>query len=209
MIKAKKTSALLIGASLLLSIPTMSSLAEGTGYTGPTVGGGLNIAEPYAGNGTFIPGVPNPNSIPQGGIPYMPVEPERPFIPGVPNPNSNPDNLPDYIEFVDFDKDKDKDKDQKGNVRNVKAGESFSITLKENASTGYTWTYTATPSMGITQMGVNESGKKDSDSKTVGQETKKTWTFLANKAGTYTLTFKYARANGAAEKTQTYTVYVK
>ncbi len=138
-----------------------------------------------------MPGVPNPNGE------------HSPFIPGVPNPNADDSDMDSKIKYVDLS-------GEKGNKRTVKVGEKFSITLKENTSTGYKWSYTATPSMGLTQMGISTSDGKTS-SGTVGEESKKTWTFLANKAGTYTLTFTYAREFDSAKpaKTQVYTIVVK
>ncbi|UNT71709.1 protease inhibitor I42 family protein (plasmid) [Bacillus sp. N447-1] len=91
----------------------------------------------------------------------------------------------------------------------VKAGKTFDITLEENLSTGYSWSYTTnTDSIQL----VTENVKEPEQSDAVGVPTKKTWTFKATKAGTYTLKFACSQTWEKGQKpaqTLTYTVKVK
>ncbi|UNT71659.1 protease inhibitor I42 family protein (plasmid) [Bacillus sp. N447-1] len=91
----------------------------------------------------------------------------------------------------------------------VTVGKTFDITLGENLSTGYSWSYTTNTDR--IQL-VTENIKDPKESDAVGEPTKKTWTFKATKAGTYTLKFDYShRLEKGQKPTQslTYTVKVK
>ncbi|MEH6890303.1 protease inhibitor I42 family protein [Bacillus sp. JJ864] len=91
----------------------------------------------------------------------------------------------------------------------VTVGKTFDITLEENVSTGYSWSYTTnTDRIQLVSENVKEPEKSDA----VGMPTKKTWTFKATQAGTYTLKFDYSQTWEKGQKpaqTLTYTVKVK
>lgn len=90
-------------------------------------------------------------------------------------------------------------------INAVRTGENFSVTLQENASTGYQWTYTA--AAGLEKVGESVVPPKAG---LVGAPSKKTWTFRAANAGNYTLQFAYARSweTGVAPA-QTVTLRIK
>jgi inhibitor of cysteine peptidase len=67
----------------------------------------------------------------------------------------------------------------------VKLGQKFTVTLEENASTGYEWTYTIKDN-GITLISTDTEPL-------VGASENKQWTFKAGKIGTYKLVFTLAR----------------
>lgn len=67
----------------------------------------------------------------------------------------------------------------------VKLDQKFTVTLEENASTGYAWTYTIKDN-GINFVSVDTENL-------VGASENKQWTFKASKKGTYKLVFTYAR----------------
>ena len=69
-------------------------------------------------------------------------------------------------------------------------GEEFTITLEENASTGFTWGYIADPAEGLTEVS-NEFIEPDID--VVGAAGSRQFVFKAEEAGSFTLTFQYAR----------------
>ncbi len=218
-------SAFLLGVSLLLTVSALPVLAEGQPNAGPALGGGSNISVPYTPSqgGTYIPGVPSPDSGTGTFIPGVPSPDSGTgtFIPGVPNPDSgtgtfipgvpNPDNgTGTFIPGVPNPYPADGETGKISGVRMVKLGEKFTITLKENPSTGYVWSYKANPGTGLTQTDISSSAGKES-SKTVGAEGSKTWTFLANTVGTYELIFTNAREFGSSSpvKTQAHTIIVK
>lgn len=72
----------------------------------------------------------------------------------------------------------------------VKEGQ-FSITLEENASTGYLWSYTADAEA---LKLVSENTQTAKNPNLVGAPSLKTWVFRAEKAGLFTLNFAYARS---------------
>ncbi|SDF55367.1 inhibitor of cysteine peptidase [Fontibacillus panacisegetis] len=78
------------------------------------------------------------------------------------------------------------------NVKEVTAGESFKITLEENTSTGYSWSYKS-DSDAIQLIAENSEAPSQTDPPMMGAPSQKTWTFKADKKGTYTLKFSYAR----------------
>ncbi|OMD36959.1 hypothetical protein BSK56_31780 [Paenibacillus borealis] len=99
---------------------------------------------------------------------------------------------------------------ESGHVKKVAAGETFEITLEENASTGYSWSYAAD---GDTLELIAEKSKypEQTDPPMVGVASQKTWTFKATKAGTYTLKFTYTQAWEKDQKpaqTVNYTIQV-
>jgi inhibitor of cysteine peptidase len=90
-----------------------------------------------------------------------------------------------------------------GKVNTINKGSQFAVVLEENASTGYSWEYTA-DKKAITL------NKEESIVDKVGAPTQKMWTFEANKSGTYKIEFTYARPweKATAGKTVEYTVKV-
>lgn len=265
--KTKKTTALLLGASLLLSVPALPVLAEGD-YN-PYVGGNTNLQVQYNGfnpynptnnggdestrytnypssdwnnNGTgYIPNYPsfdggipyNPSYdfsdrgtgyIPyyppfDGGIPYDPSYdfsdrgtgyiPYYPFDGCTPyNPYDFSDQGTGYIPYYPDDRSGcivyPTCEPQRSYTRNVCANQDFSITLDTNPSTGYSWSYTASPSRCLRLMGAYTTASSNMP----GAPEKMNYTFRARRRGTYTLTFKYGRGSSTV-KTVTYTVYVR
>ena len=73
-----------------------------------------------------------------------------------------------------------------------KKADTYEITLEENATTGYVWSYT------MSEEGILEetSAEYTSTNKEglMGAPSDKTWTFKALKPGTAVLTFSYARS---------------
>lgn len=89
------------------------------------------------------------------------------------------------------------------------AGKSFTISLEENPSTGYSWSYKADP--GLTFISEKSVSLKE-EPMMVGAPDQKTWTFQAKKAGTYKIQFDYARPwekDTAPIQSQTYIVHVQ
>ena len=90
-------------------------------------------------------------------------------------------------------------KDTRPIVLEETLAETFTIELAENASTGYTWSYTIEPEAGITLVS-NEYAEAEQDEdaddelQPVGAAGTRTWTFSADELGTYMMTFTYARA---------------
>jgi|GEM_PF-1252461 len=76
------------------------------------------------------------------------------------------------------------------------AGGSFVIELEENASTGYTWSYSIEPEDGLTVL-ANELIAIDTD--VIGAPDIRSFTLRADEEGVYTITFTYARPFEAAE----------
>ncbi|MGG4217847.1 protease inhibitor I42 family protein [Paenibacillus jamilae] len=96
-------------------------------------------------------------------------------------------------------------KDEK--IKEVTVGEAFKISLEENSTTGYAWSYTTdSKEIKLISKSVKEIKAED---KLDGAPTQKNWTFKAGKPGTYTLKFSYARPwEKGASKTVTYTIKV-
>lgn len=95
-------------------------------------------------------------------------------------------------------------------VNTVRKSEPFRVQLEENATTGYSWTYQSS-SASVKRIG-EKSEPIAAQADLVGAPVQKTWTFRADRPGTYTLTFVYARsweANDSTAQTITYTIKVK
>lgn len=85
----------------------------------------------------------------------------------------------------------------------VNKDQKFSVVLKQNASTGYSWSYTADKKV------IKLKSKRTFN--LVGAPVEKVWTFQANKSGIYKLKFTYTRSwekDAAPAKTAEYTVNV-
>lgn len=85
----------------------------------------------------------------------------------------------------------------------VNKGQKFSVVLEENASTGYSWSYTANKKV------IKLKSKKTSN--LIGAPVEKIWTFQANKSGNYKIKFTYSRPwekDTAPAKTAEYSVNV-
>jgi inhibitor of cysteine peptidase len=84
----------------------------------------------------------------------------------------------------------------------IKRGQKFTVTLEENASTGYAWRYT------IEANAINLINVETMN--LVGAPTQKMWNFTANKKGTYKIKFTYARPweKTDSDKTVEYTINV-
>lgn len=96
-----------------------------------------------------------------------------------------------------------------GESNTVKAGSKFIIALKENATTGYSWTYKISDKKGIALY--SEQGLDPvKDTGLVGSGIDKVWEFDALKAGKYTITYQYKRPfETKAIETLTYAVVVQ
>ncbi len=200
--KGTKTSALLLGASLLLTMPTLPTLADGVTLSPPTVGADYynpQNAKPYPmpGYDPSIPQDPKPYPMPGTGDPSIPQDAKPYPMPGY-DPGSS-------SSFDPGSSSSSRSSTQKGECRKVKVGVTFTITLKENTSSGYEWSYTTTSSTALKQIGV--SGSASNPKGTATKDTDKTWTFLACKSGTYTFKFSYT-CDGRVAKTQTYTIEI-
>jgi inhibitor of cysteine peptidase len=73
----------------------------------------------------------------------------------------------------------------------VTVGERFTVSLKENPTTGYAWDMKAGP--GLTLVGDAFAGPSPSPSPLMGAGGMHSWVFEAAKAGTLTLTGLYVR----------------
>lgn len=96
----------------------------------------------------------------------------------------------------------------KANV--VKKNRTFTVTLEENPSTGYAWSFEANPAFKL--IGTKTIEPKGTDIGLVGAPVKKVWTFRAVQKGVFTLKFAYARSwekGVAPEKTSEYIFFVK
>ena len=71
-------------------------------------------------------------------------------------------------------------------------GKVATISLEENATTGYTWHYLVDDESVLSFLS-EETKTTTSDEKIVGAPTIHTWKFTADKAGTTTLKFAYCR----------------
>lgn len=93
----------------------------------------------------------------------------------------------------------------------IKVGGKFIVALKENATTGYVWSYKISNEKGIAIY--SETALEALVAPTtpiMGAGIDKVWEFSALKAGTYTITYQYKRAweEKAIEKL-TYKVIIK
>ncbi len=96
-----------------------------------------------------------------------------------------------------------------GESNTVKAGSKFIVALKENATTGYSWTYKISDKKGIALY--SEQGLDPvKDTGLVGAGIDKVWEFDALKAGKYTITYQYKRPfETKAIETLTYAVVIQ
>lgn len=74
----------------------------------------------------------------------------------------------------------------------LKAGDSFTVTLRANASTGYQWQLKTPLDESILQL--IDSKYIPYKSRRIGADGKQLWTFKALKAGQVTIFFKYVRS---------------
>lgn len=96
-----------------------------------------------------------------------------------------------------------------GKINTFKVGQKFSVVLEENATTGYSWTYTKNDK--VIKL-VNEISRCFCDKKLLGAPTTKVWIFKATKKGNYEIKFSYARPwekKTPPVKTAVYTVKIK
>lgn len=97
-----------------------------------------------------------------------------------------------------------------GESNTVKAGSKFIVALKENATTGYSWTYKISNKKGIALYSEQVLEPLSADTNIVGVGADKVWEFSALKAGKYTITYQYKRPFEAkAIETLTYAVVVQ
>lgn len=97
-----------------------------------------------------------------------------------------------------------------GQSNTVKAGSRFIVALKENATTGYTWTYKINNKKGITIYSEEALEPVTADQTIVGAGADKVWEFSALKPGKYTITYQYKRPfERKAIETLTYVVIVQ
>ena len=90
----------------------------------------------------------------------------------------------------------------------AKAGEDFSISLEENASTGYTWIMEKDDKVTLVE---DITAQGDVPENMVGVPYTRTWTFKCDEAGEYKIKFTYARSFESAQPAEVieYTVTVK
>lgn len=83
--------------------------------------------------------------------------------------------------------------------------DTVTVTLEENATTGYTWAYSLEP-QDVLKFESDDFISANTDDKTVGVGGLHTFVFKAQKPGEVTMTLKYARAweDTEADKTLTY-----
>ncbi|MBP6915557.1 MAG: protease inhibitor I42 family protein [Smithellaceae bacterium] len=74
----------------------------------------------------------------------------------------------------------------------LKAGDSFTVTLRANASTGYQWQLKTPLDESILQL--IDSKYIPYKSRRIGADGKQLWTFKALKTGQATIFFKYVRS---------------
>ncbi|HOP37491.1 MULTISPECIES: protease inhibitor I42 family protein [Mesotoga] len=88
-------------------------------------------------------------------------------------------------------------------MNEVTLGTTFTVTLEENASTGYTWQYV------VLGDGITEKSKEISVDKSdkVGAPSKVTWTFQAVDEGYSTIIFRYFRSWEGKESAVDYKAY--
>jgi predicted secreted protein len=90
----------------------------------------------------------------------------------------------------------------------VQQDSKFSISLQQNASTGYSWSYKAnTDTIKLVDQKTIDNNPKG----LVGAPTKGVWTFKANSSGKYEIVFSYSRSwekNKKAAKTIKYQITV-
>jgi inhibitor of cysteine peptidase len=91
----------------------------------------------------------------------------------------------------------------------VRAGDSFTITLRANMSTGYQWQITT---LNEKMLQLVNSEYVPYTTKRLGADGKQLWTFKALKAGETSITFKYVRPqekDKPPEREQTIPVLIK
>lgn len=74
----------------------------------------------------------------------------------------------------------------------MKAGETFSVSNKENPSTGYIWSIDSSASAGLDLLAISDGGHKTGKS-LPGAPGTHSWTIRALKPGTATIQFVYQR----------------
>ena len=93
----------------------------------------------------------------------------------------------------------------------AKKGDNFTITLEENASTGYVWTVEKEDKIELVETVEAQAENTENTEDKVGVPASKTWTFKCDEAGEYKIKFTCARS-GEGEtpvKVVEYTVTVK
>lgn len=91
----------------------------------------------------------------------------------------------------------------------VRSGDSFTITLRANMSTGYQWQLTK---IDETMLQLVNSEYKPYATKRLGADGKQLWTFKALKAGETSIAFKYVRPHEKdkpPEREQTIPILIK
>ncbi len=96
------------------------------------------------------------------------------------------------------------------NVLTVEMGKEFTVTLRENPSTGYSWTYAIDPEEGLVYIS-DEAVLSSVPSGLAGAPNDRVWTFKAEARGTYRITFVYDRGFEASQnpKTEIYEITVQ
>jgi len=96
---------------------------------------------------------------------------------------------------------------------NVSTGQKFNVVLEDNPSTGYEWSYkSSSEDVKLVKQYVSKDGSGTADHPITGAPSELTWTFTADKAGTYTITFTQARLWETGEtpaRTINYNIIVK
>ncbi|WP_241675023.1 protease inhibitor I42 family protein [Paenibacillus luteus] len=96
------------------------------------------------------------------------------------------------------------------NLINIETGKSFEITLNENTSTGYSWSY-VTDEKGLSLESEYIKKSKTENEALVGRAHEKVFMFKAMNSGTYILTFNYSQPWDQGQKaaeTKVYTVKI-
>ncbi len=76
-------------------------------------------------------------------------------------------------------------------------GQTFTIKLQQNTTTGYSWSYKADPQLKFikeAEVSPIPASTNEKDAPIVAAPNDKVWTFKATKPGTYKVTFQYTRA---------------
>ncbi|QDS34073.1 stalk domain-containing protein [Brevibacillus brevis] len=94
---------------------------------------------------------------------------------------------------------------QENGITTVKQGDHVRVSLEENPSTGYLWSYQASDDT-IKLMEVTVQKK---NGEAIGAPTQKTWVFQPSKTGTYKLTFTLSRAMEQSPPKRVYTITVR
>lgn len=80
-------------------------------------------------------------------------------------------------------------------TKQIKNGEKFIVALKENATTGYAWSYKISDSKGVVLYSeVALTADDTTGGLVMGAGTDKVWEFKALKTGKYTISFEYKRS---------------